>query len=75
MDEASISDWCCEKAAHPQELKSWRMSATQALAEPEEARASPLQPQSDRRRINELVHELRHKEKAFGLNRRTVDTL
>jgi len=41
MDEASRSAWCREKGVYPQELESWRVSATQALAEPEEARASP----------------------------------
>jgi hypothetical protein len=36
------------------------------LAEPEEARASPMQAQSDRRRIKELERELRRKEKALA---------
>ena len=66
MDEASRSAWCREKGVYPQELESWRLSATQALAEPEEARASPMQTQSDRRRIKELERELRRKEKALA---------
>jgi len=40
--------------------------ATQALAEPEEARASPLQTKQQRRRIKELERELRRKEKALA---------
>ena len=66
MDEASRSAWCREKGVYPQELESWRVSATQALAEPEEARESPMQTQSDRRRIKELERELRRKEKALA---------
>jgi hypothetical protein len=30
MDEASRSAWCREKGVYPQELESWRVSATQA---------------------------------------------
>jgi transposase len=45
---------------------SWRQSATQALAEPEEARASPQQTQQDRRRIKELERELRRRDRALA---------
>ena len=51
---------------YPQELASWRQSATQALAEPDEARASPQQTKQDRRRIKELERELRRKDKALA---------
>ena len=43
---------------HSHELATWRQSATQALATPEEARSSPQQTQQDRRRIKELEREL-----------------
>ena len=33
--------WCREHGVYPAELDQWRMNATTALAEPEEARASP----------------------------------
>jgi hypothetical protein len=36
---------------YPQELEQWRLSATQTLAEPEEARASPRETKADQRRI------------------------
>ena len=39
MDEAGKNAWCRENGVYPQELAAWRQSATQALAEPEEARA------------------------------------
>jgi hypothetical protein len=48
------------------DLEGWRQSATQALAEPEEARASPKQTQQDRRRIRELERDLRRKNAALA---------
>ena len=66
MDEAGKSAWCRENGVYPQELAAWRQSATQALAEPEEARASPQQTRQDKRRIKELERELRRKDKALA---------
>jgi hypothetical protein len=66
MDEASKSAWCRANGVYPQELADWRLAATQALAEPEEARASPQATKEDRRRIKELERELRRKEKALA---------
>jgi len=61
MDEAARSAWCRERGVYPLQLQQWRQSATQALAEPEEVRASPQQTKHDRRRIKELESELRRK--------------
>ena len=66
MDEATRSAWCREHGVYPQELAAWRASATQALAEPQEQRASPKETASDRRRIKELERELRRKDKALA---------
>jgi len=66
MDEASRNAWCREHGVYPQELAAWRASATQALAEPEEQRASPKETAADRRRIKELERELRRKDKALA---------
>jgi hypothetical protein len=66
MDEAGKSAWCRENGVYPQELATWRQSATQALAKPEEARASPQQTQQDRRRIKELERELLRKDRALA---------
>ena len=66
MDEAGKSAWCRANGAYPQQLAAWRQSATQALAEPEEARASPQQTQQDRRRIKQLERELRRKDRALA---------
>ena len=41
LDETNKSAWCREHGVYPAELAKWRTSATTALAEPEEARASP----------------------------------
>lgn len=66
MDEAGKSAWCRGHGLYPQELVAWRQSALQALARPEEARASPQQTRQDRRRIQELERELRRKDKALA---------
>jgi transposase len=66
MDEESKNAWCRSHGVYPQDLAQWRTSATQALAEPSEARASPKQTKLDRRRIQELERELRRKEKALA---------
>ena len=66
MDEAGKSAWCRSNGVYPQELEQWRQAAIQALAEPEEARASPQQTKQDRRRIKELERELQRKEKALA---------
>ena len=66
MDEASKNAWCRENGVYPQELEQWRTAATQALAEPEDARATHRETKADRRRIKELERELRRKEKALA---------
>jgi transposase len=66
MDETARSAWCREHGVYPLQLQQWRNSATQALAEPEEARASPQQTRHDRRRIKELERELQRKDKALA---------
>lgn len=66
MDEASKGAWCRENGMYPQELEQWRLTATQALADPGETRASPSQTKADRRRIKELERELHRKEKALA---------
>jgi hypothetical protein len=66
MDEAGKSAWCREHGVYPQDLAQWRESATQALVEPEEARASPQQTKRDRRRIKELERELHRKDRALA---------
>jgi transposase-like protein len=66
LDETARSAWCRERGVYPQQLQQWRESATQALAQPEEARASPQQTKHDRRRIKELERELRRKDRALA---------
>jgi hypothetical protein len=66
MDEAARNAWCRQHGVYPQQLQQWRDSATQALAEPEEARASPQETKHDRRRIKELEREVRRKDKALA---------
>ena len=66
MDEAARSAWCRAQGVYPQQLAQWRQAAAAALAEPEEARASPQQTKQDRRRIKELERELNRKDKALA---------
>ena len=66
MDEAAKSAWCRTNGVYPHDLVAWRRSATQALTEPEAARASPNQTKQDRRRIKELERDLRRKNDALA---------
>ena len=54
LDEVGKSAWCREHGIYPAELDTWRHSATTALAEPAEARASPHATRQDKKRIKEL---------------------
>lgn len=66
MDDEARSAWCREKGLYPSELEIWRQGATAALAEPEEARASPQQTRQAKKRIKELERELTRKDKALA---------
>ena len=66
MNEAAKSAWCREHGVYPAELDKWRANATAALAEPEEARASPQATRQDRKRIKELERDLRRKDRALA---------
>ena len=66
LDEAGKSAWCREYGVFPAELEQWRASATTALAEPEEIRASPQATRQDRKRIKELERELLRKDRALA---------
>ena len=66
MDETAKSAWCREHGVYPAELDKWRLSATTALAEPEEARASPQATRQDKKRIKELERELLRKDRALA---------
>ena len=66
MDQAECSAWCREHGRYPSEWSRWRDEATQALADPGEARARPAETRADRPRIQERERELRRKEKALA---------
>ena len=66
LDEAGKSAWCREHGVYPAELDKWRLNATTALAEPEEARASPQSTRADKKRIKELERELLRKDRALA---------
>ncbi len=66
MSEADKSAWSRQNGVYPAELDKWRASATTALAEPEEARASPQATRQDKKRIKELERDLARKERALA---------
>lgn len=51
---------------YAQHLTQWREAATQALADPEDVRATPQQTRADKRRIKELERDLQRKDKALA---------
>lgn len=66
MNESGKSAWCREHGLYPVELDKWLSSATAALAEPEELRASPHATRQDRLRIKELERDLLRKDRALA---------
>ena len=66
LDEAGKSAWCRKHGVYPAELGKWRANCTAALAEPEEARASPQATRADRKRIKELERDLLRKDRALA---------
>ena len=66
MDEAGKSAWCREHGVYPAELDKWCASATAALTDPEDARASPQATRADKKRIKELERELLRKDRALA---------
>jgi transposase-like protein len=66
LDTAARATWCREHGVYAVQLQQWRENAMQALAEPEEVRASPQQTKQDRRRIKELEREVRRKDRALA---------
>ena len=66
MNAAAKSAWCREHGVYPADLDKWCASCNTALADPEDARASPQATRADRKRIKELERELHRKEKALA---------
>jgi len=66
LPQALRSAWCREQGLYPAELDKWCSSATAALAEPQDARASPQATRQDRKRIKELERELLRKDRALA---------
>lgn len=66
LSEADKSAWCRAQGIYPAELELWCASATTALAEPQDARASPQATKADRKRIKDLERELLRKDRALA---------
>jgi transposase len=69
MPEAIKNGWCRSNGVYPQELDAWRVSAMQALAEPEGAKgrlASPQDTKEHKHRIKVLEREILRKDRALA---------
>ena len=66
LSETDKSAWCREHGLYAGELDQWRASCTNALAEPEEARASPQATRASSLRIRELERDLQRKNNALA---------
>jgi transposase-like protein len=66
MDDSNRNAWCRSHGVYPQELAQWRQTALQALADPQDARATPQQTRADQKRIKELERNVRRKDKALA---------
>ena len=66
LSELDRNAWCREQGIFPTELDKWCSSATTALSDPQDARASPQATRSDRKRIKELERELLRKDRALA---------
>ncbi len=66
LSELDRNAWCREQGIFPTELDKWCASATTALSDPQDARASPQATRHDRKRIKELERELLRKDRALA---------
>ena len=66
LSEEDRNAWCRSQGIYPGELAQWCSSATTALADPQDARASPQATKQDRKRIKELERELLRKDRALA---------
>ena len=66
LSELDRNAWCREQGIFPVELDKWCASATTALSDPQDARASPQATRHDRKRIKELERELLRKDRALA---------
>ncbi len=66
LDAHARSAWCREHGLYGSELDGWRQGAIDALADPEEARATPQATRADKRRIHELERDLLRKDRALA---------
>ena len=66
LSQADKSAWCREHGIYPAQLEQWCGSATTALADPQDARASPQATRQDRKRIKDLERELLRKDRALA---------
>jgi transposase len=67
MNESQRSEYCRSKGLYPEQVKSWREACVQgAEGAGERRRQERQEAKQDKKRIKELEHELRRKDKALA---------
>ena len=66
LNEADKSAWCRERGVFVAQLEQWRTSATAALGESDQGRASAQSTRADKQRIKELERNLLRKDRALA---------
>ena len=66
MNEVAKSAWCREHGVYPTELDKWRVSCPTALADPQDAPATPQATRATAKRIKELEREVLRKDRALA---------
>lgn len=66
LSEVDKSAWCRAQGIYPLELQQWCASATTALAQPQDAQASPQATRQAHKRVKELERELLRKDRALA---------
>lgn len=67
LNELELGKYCRQRGLYPEQIKKWRQACEQANDwDHEENRRLKSEVNLDRKRIKELEHELRHKEKALA---------
>jgi hypothetical protein len=66
INEAAKSAWCREHGVYPTELNKWRVSCTTALADPQDAPATPQATRASAKLIKELEREVLRKDRALA---------
>jgi len=67
LNEAELSEYCRKKGLYPEQVKAWRAACEKAnAATAEKTKEIRAAVATEKKRVKELGHELRRKEKALA---------